>query len=118
MIFVVNEEQVTIPDTVSPYEVEIEAQEQWIIELFVAIKTTAKSPQKIWEYVFGVIFENKELTEYHKYYICMGFAALITSSLLSEDYARMIEESLPEIIKKHAYTVMPTLALLEGKVNE
>lgn len=107
MIISVNTKEFEVPDTIDLSD--LTEQGGWLFDIFQEVANLKKTGQGIWSYVFTTMFQDEQLTEMHKYCICMAFSALITSLELSEQFHGYIDITLPKTIQQTAKTVFPFL---------
>jgi hypothetical protein len=116
MILTINEVTIEVPDTLDLNNVDKEA--DWLYNLFVEVSKLYKSPKNMWDYCFNQLFLYSSLTEQHKYFICIGFSALITSLSLSDSLTNLIKKTLPLNLEQAARDALPTLFLNEEVPTE
>lgn len=116
MLIKLNSAEIEAPDTI-PVD-ELQAQGEWLYNLFTEVAIEYRTPKAIWSYTFNTLFSNESLTEQHKYCICMAFTALITSLELSESFTKMIAVTIPNQITQIAKDALPSLYFLEGLATD
>ena len=107
MIISVNTKKIEIPDTIDLSE--LTEQGGWLYDVFQEVATLKKTGAGIWSYTFTTLFSDTNLTDMHKYCICMAFSALITSLELSEQFTEFVNVTIPEVIQNVAKQHLPAL---------
>jgi hypothetical protein len=116
MIIKLKSAEIEAPDVI-PVD-ELQAQGEWLYNLFTEVAIEYRTPKAIWDYTFNQLFLDSQLTEQHKYCICMAFTALITSLELSESFTKMIAVTIPNQITQLAKEALPSLYYLEGLATD
>jgi hypothetical protein len=84
MQLIFNKKQYEIPDTIdllNPAEI------SWINTLFANMTEVHKHPKDVWKAVYEDIFvNNPNLTEAHKYAICVVFSSNVTEAFLRDEF--------------------------------